>query len=513
MDKEKIISLENLNQYSEETSGKIKKKIAEHTDNTNVHVTTADKSKWNNYETKIEQNKTDIQNLQNQDNVLSSRIDNIATLPEGSTTADAELADIRVGADGTTYESAGTAVRTQVSKLKQDLDELANNIDNDKKAVYLNLFDMNNIIDDAYIGDSGETVNGNRDFFITDFIKIDIGETITVDTLHLVDHSIWFCNWAKAPIKKVTLTNGKWRNDETENGYIRFCYQQRILTEKVIYKQRILFVGKGGYSTINEAISDCNDGDIIYVRSGVYYNENNTADSTNGFKRYYLVGESRESTIVINNDGNYLTGAFCFRGYSIENLTIINKRYNNTIPSSPAYALHTDFAEVGDKMVIRNCHFESHYTSAVGIGTAKDCDYIFENCSFVTKSDGLFDRGAVFFHNATNSSYNGNPITGDNQKLSFINCTFTTDTNIALSIDSLDIQNNNLTVSFINNNLYASRNDNATPVPISASKMNGIPIDQPNYYKYLCGWFVTKHNRSYGNNVEMLNAGKPIVVI
>ena len=47
MDKEKIISLENLNQYSEETSGKIKKKIAEHTDNGDIHVTTADKSKWN----------------------------------------------------------------------------------------------------------------------------------------------------------------------------------------------------------------------------------------------------------------------------------------------------------------------------------------------------------------------------------------------------------------------------------------------------------------------------------
>ena len=68
--------------------------------------------------------KTDIQNLQNQDNVLSSRIDNLSTLPEGSTTADAELADIRVGADGTTYENAGTAVRTQVSELKEDLDEL-----------------------------------------------------------------------------------------------------------------------------------------------------------------------------------------------------------------------------------------------------------------------------------------------------------------------------------------------------------------------------------------------------
>lgn len=56
---------------------------------------------------------------------LDTRVDNLATIPSGSTTADFEVIDIRLGYDNTTtYTNAGTAVRTQVSDLHNRINNL-----------------------------------------------------------------------------------------------------------------------------------------------------------------------------------------------------------------------------------------------------------------------------------------------------------------------------------------------------------------------------------------------------
>lgn len=60
---------------------------------------------------------------------LEARMDTFTHLEEGSTTGDAELADIRVGYEGTQYATAGAAVRGQVGQLSSEIVDNKENVE------------------------------------------------------------------------------------------------------------------------------------------------------------------------------------------------------------------------------------------------------------------------------------------------------------------------------------------------------------------------------------------------
>lgn len=66
-----------------------------------------------------------VTQLLSQIGVLTARIDAFTALPEGSTTSDAALNDIRIGYDGTEYPTPGEAVREQVNALSNELKDVS----------------------------------------------------------------------------------------------------------------------------------------------------------------------------------------------------------------------------------------------------------------------------------------------------------------------------------------------------------------------------------------------------
>lgn len=95
-------------------------------------------------------------------NLNTQRINNLAqAITPGSTSADAELIDIRTGEDGTVYQNAGTAVRTQVSALKDALN--ANGVVN---------YPYENVFSDPFFLNTDNTTPGKVDFIEDDNGKI-----------------------------------------------------------------------------------------------------------------------------------------------------------------------------------------------------------------------------------------------------------------------------------------------------------------------------------------------------
>ncbi|MBR4388584.1 MAG: hypothetical protein IKT00_05335 [Prevotella sp.] len=177
-------------------------------------------------------------------------------------------------------------------------------------------------------------------------------------------------------------------------------------------ERRVVFVDKNGtgtYTTIAAAVAGTNNGDTIIVNAGTYEEEVHMWGKTR-----HIVGVDRDSCILTNGTGNYLTPPLEANIGSISNMTIIADNYDPTIqdPSvyqeRASYGIHIEYANsTAYTLSIRNCKIVSKWSAALGIGLRYNQTVEIIDCELISNSERVYssyaghwvEMGGLFFHN------------------------------------------------------------------------------------------------------------------
>lgn len=172
--------------------------------------------------------------------------------------------------------------------------------------------------------------------------------------------------------------------------------------------------GNGDYTNINDAIDNTYDGDTILIYPGVY------EESVKMFgKNRHLVGICKDTCIITNGTGAYLTPPLEANIGSVENLTIIADNYAPTIndPSQDSsergsYGIHIEYANATPYTLrISNCKILSKWSAGIGLGLRYNQTVKIENCELVSECVRMYSQyvnkwvemGGIFFHNDASS--------------------------------------------------------------------------------------------------------------
>ena len=457
----------------------------------------------------------------------NARIDNLIT----AVTVDSEVIDIRDGADGVRYSSAGNAVRTQFTSTKAQTESVkkafssvepdviaffydlsvggytASGTWNDTSAVYKKLRTYKEFIDLELFDKISIKMTGN-----TSNIKVSVFYYDSNYNLlgYTSEPEIWN-HWYK-------LRSDFYINNN-QAKYIRImfsCYHNStfydfpecciaIIGHSFTNANTICVsaTGDGDFYTITEAVKVANDSSghpvNIFIKSGEYKESIRTTVS--GVRNRYLnfIGENVNTVRWYMTTGQYSdtplwTDAECH----IENITFEmndSEAPTNWVPGTsqterqnmlPGYALHID-GKVGTSDItttsVKNCRCISNCNSACGCGNHMNQILLFENTYFEytkqEKYDGLATEGGLCVHSAQNPQYM------HDQYLVVKDCVSTGSGNVSATFNMSLNGGDDAVCSFINNSFWAD-----------GTGQNGVT--------YLKGSSTLK-GTSHGNNCDSLN--------
>lgn len=182
--------------------------------------------------------------------------------------------------------------------------------------------------------------------------------------------------------------------------------------------------GEGDFTNLYQAIKATSymvGHASIYVKAGSY--EMPKVAHTSAFaanRKLSIIGESKESVIIYNNDGEYTNGQGAVDSaplrlsgnVTIKNVTIRSISTEYSGGGTPAsYCVHVDFqAPDGSIMEIENCRMYNDHYACIGIGLQAGFTLKIRNCELYSKSHATFEHnawnGAIICHDGSTA---GNP--------------------------------------------------------------------------------------------------------
>ena len=234
---------------------------------------------WDELSGQVSENTQDIA-------TTNARIDNIIALPDGSTTADAELTDIRIGADGKTYTSAGDAVRGQIGELNSFRDKTFNYIEQ--------LLDVDTKTSGKYYYPNNTTIGSAAGYCIFPPIALKKDKTYTLVNIRPIFTTYKIGDTATSlDPSDAGTTNKTMTFTPSDDGYIYVTGgdSANVMLFTADYRQDTYILGKFDYTIKPEAIKEnsINNTKCDFFKKCIQYLESSKA--TNG---YYNIGSNNK---------------------------------------------------------------------------------------------------------------------------------------------------------------------------------------------------------------------------
>lgn len=328
---------------------------------------------------------------------LEERVDSlVGSTTEGSTTLDREVIDIRVGADGTTYNSAGEAVRNALA--------MGNLVDSSNYNTKMP--DLNNVMTPSvhvlHFANGSKNIPMNMPF--TEWYGR-IGVLFTIKgtyfrQIYIDDRQIYTRNGTRADNWSAwrPLTKPEYIIDINGNG----DYSSILKALKAHPKNTRFIVMHGEYDVI-QMYHNVYGSDYFSIYGGY-------AGTSDVMDRGLFLGDGVE---LIGQGYVELLFNYYGENESVKNFfSVLNTSQNNRIENigitiaegSCRYLIHDDFATEGGTNVFCNLRLKgySYLGTSIGGGFGLYNNYVIENCQFTALKESI----AIAYHNNANEAKN-----------------------------------------------------------------------------------------------------------